>query len=473
MAAEDDVGSTIPLWSLTEDTLVEVGGDASIVVVTRWGEFAVDGVDALAAESLRRMALGPVSLGNVLPPGEDPSGFAGFRRVLARLRGSVVRSLGLPDAKGPLLSMVPIGQAPDLLPRPVPGDRPLRLSRFATLRTDGGRLLMESPRSSFRAVLARSEAMRVASALATPASVDTLAEWTELPGPLVADLVSYLVAANMVLVGTADGGFAEDTDQDLVTWTHHELLFGVRSRAGLGDGSAERAPDTPAVPAAEVSSQRTLLLYRPDLDADRAGGVALTALLEADHTWPSLSDRTVTVDQLGELLYRSARVRSAGPVRLPDGRAYEASQRPYFTIGCLYELEIYLSAGRCAGLSRGIYRYDPYAHALAVVNDDQDDVSTLLDLGRVAASVERYPAALLTVTARHGRGAWLFGGATHATALQHLGALQQVLHLTASAMGLAAHAVVVEDASDRVDRLLRLRWPDETAVGECVLDVLP
>ena len=51
----------------------------------------------------------------------------------------------------------------------------------------------------------------------------------------------------------------------------------------------------------------------------------------------------------------------------------------------------------------------------------------------------------------------------------HVGALQQVLYLNAKAMGLAAHAVPV-DAGDRVDRALKLEWPGEVGVGECVLD---
>jgi hypothetical protein len=44
-----------------------------------------------------------------------------------------------------------------------------------------------------------------------------------------------------------------------------------------------------------------------------------------------------------------------------------------------------------------------------------------------------------------------------------------VLYLTAKAMGLSAHAIPV-DASDRVDRALKLEWPTEVGIGECVVD---
>src|SRR5712675_2170657 len=50
--------------------LVEDGpGHDELVAVTRWAEIRVDGADDTVRESLRRMTLGPVSLGNVLADG--------------------------------------------------------------------------------------------------------------------------------------------------------------------------------------------------------------------------------------------------------------------------------------------------------------------------------------------------------------------------------------------------------------------
>jgi SagB-type dehydrogenase family enzyme len=162
-------------------------------------------------------------------------------------------------------------------------------------------------------------------------------------------------------------------------------------------------------------------------------------------------------------------VRSVGPAHLPGGPSHEASQRPYFSVACLYELEIYVGINRCADLARGIYHYDPLWHTLTLINDDGAVLDNLLDMAMIAAGGHRRPAALLTVTARMSRIAWVLGAAAYATTLLHLGALQQVLYLAAKAMGLAAHAVPV-DAGDRVDRALKLEWPAEVSVGECVLD---
>ena len=100
---------TVPLLSLSEDVLVEEDARAgTLTLVTRWGEQTVRDPDRLVIDSLRRLALGPVSLRNVQSGALD--------RVLDRLSGSVVHSLGGPDGQ-PLLSASP------LAPRPV-FDRP-------------------------------------------------------------------------------------------------------------------------------------------------------------------------------------------------------------------------------------------------------------------------------------------------------------------------------------------------------------
>jgi SagB-type dehydrogenase family enzyme len=197
--------------------------------------------------------------------------------------------------------------------------------------------------------------------------------------------------------------------------------------------------------------------------------VSLAALLETDHSCPEFSERPLSARQIGEFLFRAARVRSVGPAHLPGGPSHEASQRPYFSVACLYELEIYVGINRCTDLARGIYHYDPLWHTLTLINDDAAVLDSLLDMAMIAAGSHRRPSALLTMTARMARIAWVLGGAAYATTLLHLGALQQVLYLAAKAMGLAAHAVPV-DAGDRVDRALKLEWPAEVSIGECVLD---
>lgn len=482
---------TIALWSLTEDTLVEIGEDGSLVVMAGWGELEVAGADALTLESLRRMALGPVSLRNVTsspdsyrsgPDSEapwtdaGPADFAPLRGVLTRLSGSVVRSLGQRNGQRPLLSVIPVGHAPEFVVLPVPPGRLVRLSRFAALRRGAGGLLLESPCAQFRVLLSRAPAVRIASSLSSPATIAEIAAETGLAEEMVADVVDYLVASGAVLVGAENAEFAEDTDPELRRWSHHDLLFHVRSRNRVAGGRYEvasgRAAGAPPEPVVKpVPEGPSYPLYRLDPAAAGADDKVLTGVLETDHHCPVFDGRELSARQLGELLYRAARVRSVSELALSPEYRYEASQRPYFSIARLYELELYLGIDGCDGLPKGIYHYDPAGHVLTLVNDDADELDAMLDMAMVAGKGRQRPAALVTVTARLARTSWALGGSAYSTALLHLGALQQTLYLIAKAMGLAAHAVPL-DAGDRVDQALKLRWPYEVALGECVLGLV-
>lgn len=467
--------ATIHLQSLRDDVLVEVDEEyGSLVVVSTWGEFVLKDPDDRVRESLRRMTLGPVSLGNVSPahPHDATDGHAAdsLDDVLESLSGSVVRSLGLRDGQGPVLSAVPSVAAPEFPLAEIEPTRSLRLSRFATMRTCGGELVLESPLAQFRVVLHQSVATGIATALAQPRTLVDLTASTGVARAVVHDIVAYLVAVGMVRVDAGDGGFDEDSDAAWRQWTAHELMFHRRSRSRQGDGPCDLpAGESDAVPPAvkpPPAAQR-FPLPRP-APGDTAASTPLRAVLEIDHSCPDFSGRDLSQDQLGQLLYRSARVRGPGPPHLPHGMTHEATQRPYFSIACLYELEIYVGLGQCGDLPRGIYHYDPADHALTLINRDDSDLGEMLDMATMASGCVRNPAAVLTLTARMDRMRPL-AGAAYRTTLMHAGALQQTMTLVAAALGLALHAVPV-DAQDIVDRVLGVPWPGEVSVAECVLD---
>jgi len=463
---------------LTEDAFVEDDAEAGSVLITRWGELIVDDADKLVVECLRRMTLGPISLHNVVsaPAGTGErlthDGLARLHRVLDRFSGSVVHSLRLPDGLRPLLSVAPVVAAPTFRPRAVPQTRAVRLSRFSVLRPREQEMVLESALAGFEVVLEEPSALTLASSLALPATVADLVARTGLPETAIADVVAFLAAAGVVLVGDEDGRFAEDDDPLLRHWTPHELLFHVRSRGRQRqEVPAARSEDALPPVTAPVPPGLTISLYRPSLEQLAEHDVPLTELLEADHRCPRFSDGVISVKQIGELLFRSARIRSIEPWPLARGNGVTSSQRPYFSIACMYELELYLTASRCSGLPRGIYHYDPRAHALTLIDDTTAHLATLLDMGMVAAGSNRPPAAMITVAARRERTSWVFGDAAYSVTLMHVGALQQTIYLCANAVGLSAHAVPV-DADYTVDHLLGLSWPREIGVGECVLDTL-
>jgi SagB-type dehydrogenase family enzyme len=88
----------------------------------------------------------------------------------------------------------------------------------------------------------------------------------------------------------------------------------------------------------------------------------------------------------------------------------------------------------------------------------------------VAAGSTQRPPVLVTMTTRLARLSWIYSGIAYATTLKHVGALQQTLHLVATAMGLASTALAVDDGV-AVDRALRLDWPTEVSVGDFLIGV--
>jgi SagB-type dehydrogenase family enzyme len=348
------------------------------------------------------------------------------------------------------------------------------LSRFCSLRSDAEGLGLESPSARYRVVLFQPRAVHVAATLATAKSVADIVTMTGIARNVVGAILSYLVAAGVVQLAEENGRFAEDDDPELSLWSPDELLFHNTSRTWRPGGPVEiPGLGTPPVVKAATGEGPAYALYRPDLAVRAETDPTLTTLLEHDHVCPEFNDRELSAEQIGEFLYRGARVRSIGPANLPSGAGpglpgHDASQRPYFSVACLYELELYVSVNRCAGVERGIYHYDPVQHRLSLINDDESDLAEMLDMAMIAGGNHRRPSALITVTARMPRMASVLGAGAYATTLAHVGALQQTLYLVARAMGLAAHAVPV-DAGDRVDRALKLDWPAEVGVGECVL----
>ncbi|HKN95654.1 MAG TPA: SagB family peptide dehydrogenase [Pseudonocardiaceae bacterium] len=471
----------VRLWSLRENVLVESEPDTDqIVVVDRWGETRVDGVPEVVRESLRRMSFGPVHLENVVAAegsAEEAGLWAELRRVLGVLSASVVHSLGSPDAEGPLLSAVPVHRDASFDARAVDRRRPLRLSRFAAMRTHEGTPRLESPLARYHVVLHRPFAAQVVASLGTAGSIDHVAGLVGAPSDDVAAVAAYLVATGMVLVGdwAADSGealFAEDSDEALMLWSHHDLMFHGHSRMGRADESGAVYPYAGRLPAPPLvrpaPDGRRLALYRPTQARVASHDPPLTAVMDRPKPVRALVAGKITAEQVGELLFRAARIRAVASVSTGTGVRYEVSDRPYLSVHGLYELELYVVANQCAGLRRAAYHYDPRRHELSLVNDSGQELDALLDEARVAARTDFRSAVLITITVRVHRSSWMYNGIGYSLALTHVGALQQTLCLVATAMGLS-WSVPAIDPADHVDSVLRLDWPAEVGVGEFVL----
>ncbi|MFE7463359.1 NADH oxidase [Streptomyces sp. NPDC057499] len=223
---------TVHLWSLVEDVTVETGDtDDRLELAGRWGTEWVDGADPVVRAALRRMELGPILLANVVPapkpadaaqppgsgtpagsaephgppdegPSEEPSDASGVLMLVAgleRFSHLIVRTLGLDDLRGPLLSVTPLSPQASFALLRLPGEEPIWLPRDTTFTLRPGGFILESPNSSHRVTLHRPEAVWAVGMLAWPVTPDDLSRALPLPSAVTKDILEYLAAASMAM----------------------------------------------------------------------------------------------------------------------------------------------------------------------------------------------------------------------------------------------------------------------------------
>lgn len=451
-----------PLWSLREDVHLEVETPDEVVLHHRWADSRLPLPRPSVLSGLQRMTLGPISLDNL---GLSPAEHAELADILDALPQLVVRSFGIEPAV-PLVSVVPL--TPDArfrLPTgPVTG--PVRLSRFALLRTEGNRCLVESPLSLHRVVLHQPAGLAAIAPLMRPVTPEDLDEPSRF-------LMAYLLAAGLAVEATGESlvqgpRFPEDSDPALVAWNPVELMFFTRSTTGRHDhdfGAIYPMGDHWYVePVVKAPSGKTYLpLPRPRWQDLVAGDPPVTMVVEGNQPAQRYAGQTLTARELGELLYRAARVRSltGSPMEVPTTLG---SDRPYPSSGDCYELELYATVDRCADVPRGVYHYDPYFHRLESVDADPTDVDQMLAVGTVAASLDGPPPVLLTITARFRRLLWKYNGLSFLLAMKNVGVLTHTISLVGTAMGLTTCGIDGGDL-DLPTRVFGVDWRVESSLG--------
>lgn len=456
---DSEVRQRAELWSLREDVRVEPDpGDQSIQLSSGWGGVTIRRPAPVVREALRRMLLGPVSLENAVRTGEDQTDSAAaeslalLNRVLGRLQPFVIRTL--PTASGqPLLSVVPLTPRSRFHPKRLPAAMRVRLSVFAQLSTDGSEYRLESPLSLHRVLLHRPEAVGLLGALGRPVAVSGMSRaWPHLAST-AADVLAYLAAAGMMVwTDDADDQASIAEAASLAGWSPADLTFHTRSNAGRHDHDIGRtypmgrggSPDPVVKPRRPGPA---IPLHRPSWERLAAADPPLAVVMEGRRSLRTYGARPMTADELGDLLYRAARVRA---LIAPPSVGYEPgepgpdprlSDRPYPGGGACYELELYVTVGRCEGLSPGVYHYDPLAHQLEPTNAPRRAADALLRGAGRAAAVADPPPVLITITARYRRLSWKYEGIVYATVLKDVGVLLQNLYLVSTAMRLAPCAL--------------------------------
>jgi SagB-type dehydrogenase family enzyme len=355
---------------------------------------------------------------------------------------------------------------------PTHSSEPIQLSRFACIRAVGGTAVLDTPLGAARIELHDPRLALATAALARPATVDQLSIATGLGLETARAFVGLLREAGALAVpGETDlGGEASS----LALWEVPDAVFHVQSRLGRREPVAYgatyrfRGRIEPAPAIAPVRG-RIVSLAAPDLAECGARDRSFTAVLESRRSWRSFSAAPVEVATLSEFLYRSAR-NTRAPTTPSSGGAEEMARvtRPYPAAGGCHPLEVYVVAHHCAGLDRGLYRYDPAGHGLAPIAADPARLDQLLVGARDAAEVADKPPVLIIFGARFARMFWKYEGIGYANLLKEAGGLLQTMCLVATAMGLAACPIGGGDAECFSAAAGTAFW-EESSVAEFML----
>lgn len=385
-------------------------------------------------QALKALNLGPATLAEM----STPTGDSGVGALMDQLATSGWLAVTVRDDMKDFYSILPFGR-PEPRPAPV-APRSVALSKFAVVHRDSDGFVLEHPLTWCDV---RIHDSRLLALLDGPA-----ADYSGLPTAIASRFIEDLHWCGMLVpVGDEDASF------DALSWSAPDLWFHRRSTLGQRTVTWEHFGPTkwakgrfPQPPARRTNySGEPIALLAPDLAAKRMQDPTLTAVLEDRVSTRTFDDaRPITIEQLAELLYRTARTRRTQPV----GDGEELVSRPYPSGGSLYELELYPVVRNVAGLAPGMYHYDSFDHVLRpVAAADSKAVSQLLKPAAATLTGGAEPQVLVVMAARAGRIMWTYEQIAYAAILKDVGVLMQTIYLAATAMGLGACAQGFGDAA--------------------------
>lgn len=406
-------------------------------------------LDPGVAAALCRIADGPVTQPELEKVARAADPVADLGRLVEEVHRLTARSLlqvRCVVAGAELLRATPLGPLARFDFPALPGQR-VTLSRFAYMRREGQALLVESPTSYVRVeVRATGMAELLARLAGTATPVELAAGVSALSPEEVSAATAFLHGVGVLTTVDEYGNTAEDALPEVQTREFHDVLMHAASRAGLSDtargatfrfhGAIDPWPAARDLPEGPRTS-----LPIPDRDWVAGTQMPLARAVESRRSVRIHGTGAIRVRELGEFLFRTARVESMHPVDEAAGRWQETSRRPYPSAGAAYDLELYLTIRDSPDLADGIYHYDPLGHQLTQVCDRPESVRLLLLEAGWAANLPAMPYTLITMASRFARLSWKYQGIAYALTLKNVGVLQHAMYLTATAMGLAPCAL--------------------------------
>lgn len=370
----------------------------------------------------------------------------------------------------PLATAIPIAENYQFVCPDFDWQQPFILSRFAFLHQEERQLILESPLSKAKIVLLNWRAAALTAKLAQTYSSFTPEDLTEIfiDTDTVHQLIQLLIATQMMTL--------EPESDSLAQWQFHNLLFHRQTRLErLDDHKKANVPHLDEQKRSPIlkppMSDQVVPLEKPNLEALAKTDLSLTQAIETRQSIRDYDDQPITLYQLGEFLYRCARVKEVYTPEIDPFNIGEFTKRPYPCGGGLYELEIYPAINRCSGLDAGLYHYQPLSHTLHLISAWNPNVEALIQDTWNATGRQDIPQVLLVITARFERLFWKYHAIGYGLILKHIGVLYQTFYLVATAMKLAPCALGAGN-SEQFGKIANLNEYEESSVGEFIVGSL-
>jgi oxazoline/thiazoline dehydrogenase len=452
--------------------LSEQSGAADAVqIATPRGTVLLPGLTLGVREAVRSLAREATTEQRLAALVTEIDGEAGLLRMhltLRRLSNAGLIERGVRAGGRQIAVLRPAGFRPYPAAGPAAAAAPVKLSRFAVLRAGDGVLVAQSPRSHLVLELGPAAAPLVSALTSWSDPADLTVPG--LPGQAVAEVLELFATAGLLVAGGP--GEDQETAGPAAQWSPHDAWLHARTRgmqlsAGYGGTYHLRDafPPLPAVRPATSQPLRSVALPQPDLTAIARADPPLTEVIEKRRSVREHDDAApITATQLGELLYRAARIRRV----FAGGDGQELTDHPYPAGGAAGELEVYPLISNCAGLDGGLWRYAADRHGLELIAEPGPEVRALVDAARATSLMRSDPQVVLIVAARFGRLSWKYETISYSLTLKHVGIFYQTVYLVATAMGLAACGLGGGDADDFA-RASGCDYYAEGSVGEMVV----
>ncbi|MBA3957078.1 MAG: SagB family peptide dehydrogenase [Parachlamydiaceae bacterium] len=345
---------------------------------------------------------------------------------------------------------------------------PYILSRFAYFRRQDDKMMLECPLAPFRISLNTAFFNRLLPYI-TGAENLTNYEYKTLQEEktwraFISLLIKYKVIHPVQEIET----------ENLQFWEFHDLVFHSSSRRGEFDdnvrfGATYRFQEklSPPLTFKDIDVNSAFELYKPNLDELAISDSPFSRVLESRRSIRGHSDsKKITLEKLGEFLYRSIGLREV--VKMP---IQDAIFRPYPAAGAIHEIDFYLVINVCNGIEPGVYYYHPVRHTLCKKNVGMSYIEKIISNAKFGMGVAATaPQIVFVLTSRFKKIAWKYEKMSYRCTLISMGAIFQTMSLVATSMNLAS-CIVGSGDSSLFAEALNIDSLEEGAIGEFTLGV--